>query len=350
MLAAALWAAVGVWTPAASSAAEGQAPDSLGIRLVDAPTDRRDDPRASRSVIDHLRPGAEIERRIELISTMGAAVDVPLYVGAATVEDGTFLPADRDDDGNLITSWTSVDPARVTVPAGGRVMATVRILVPPDAPEGEHYGVVWAELPAGGGAVTVVNRVGVRIYLSVGPGAEPASDFELDSLRASRTAAGEPVVSARVTNTGGRALDFRGELLLLDGPASTTAGPFAAETGRTLGVGQSTEIDVVLDPVLADGPWLARMTLRSGELERTAEATVEFPASGESSGPVDAVPFHRDRGFLVPVAVGLLVLAFVLVFLVRFRARRRTNDDPSSDGTADDADGRAASAETLAGT
>lgn len=321
-----------------SSAAEGQAPDSLGIRLVDAPVERRDDPRASRSIIDHLQPGAEIERRIELISTMDESVDVPLYVGAATIEDGAFVPAGRQEEGNLVTSWTSVAPPRVAVPAGGRATATVRIVVPRDAPNGEQYGVVWAELPAGGGAVRVVNRVGIRVYLSVGTGEEPASDFEIDSLQASRRRSGDAVVSARITNTGGRALDFRGELVLMDGPGGTTAGPFTAEPGSTLGVGQSSDISVVLDPEIPAGPWLARMTARSGTLEKAAEATIVFPeAAGQASDPVEAtdVPVYQDRGVLVPLAIGLLVLALALVFLVWFLAKRRRDEEDEEEAATE---------------
>lgn len=259
---------------------------------------------------------------------MDERVDVPLYVGGATIQDGAFLPAGREDKADPLTSWASVDPQRITVPAGGREMATVRIVVPPDAPNGERYGVVWAELPAGGGEVEVVNRVGVRIYLSVGVGEEPASDFELDSLQASRSSSGEPVVSARVTNTGGRALDFGGELLLLEGPGGATAGPFTAERGRTLGVGQATDVTVILDPGLPAGPWLARMTLWSGGLERSAEATIVFPEeAGTASAPVDATPVYQDRGLLLPLATGLVTLALLLVLLVWLLARRRRSEE-----------------------
>jgi hypothetical protein len=48
----------------------------------------------------------------------------------------------------------------------------VTIRVPRDAAPGERYGVVWAETRAGpdsGDGITQVNRVGIRLYLSVGP-------------------------------------------------------------------------------------------------------------------------------------------------------------------------------------
>jgi hypothetical protein len=62
------------------------------------------------------------------------------------------------------------------VPAGGRLTATVRIAVPKNAPPGEQLGVIWAEARStadAAGSVVQVNRVGIRIYLSVGPGGAP---------------------------------------------------------------------------------------------------------------------------------------------------------------------------------
>ncbi len=62
------------------------------------------------------------------------------------------------------------------VPSGGHAIVTVRIAVPRDAPPGEQYGFVWAETrsaaPAGGG-ITRVSRVGIRLYLAIGPGGAP---------------------------------------------------------------------------------------------------------------------------------------------------------------------------------
>ena len=65
------------------------------------------------------------------------------------------------------------------------------IRVPRDASPGERYGVVWAETraaPAAGDGITQVNRVGIRLYLSVGPGGPPAANFKIDSVAAKRTA------------------------------------------------------------------------------------------------------------------------------------------------------------------
>jgi hypothetical protein len=51
--------AVGV-SPAASSVASADDAGSVGLRLLEAPTSRRDDPRARVYVVDHLHPGESI--------------------------------------------------------------------------------------------------------------------------------------------------------------------------------------------------------------------------------------------------------------------------------------------------
>ena len=116
------------------------------------------------------------------------------------------------------------------------------ITVPSDAAPGEQYGVVWAEArsaPVAGGGVIQVSRVGIRLYVSVGPGGAPAADFTIDSLTANRSADGQPTVLATVHNTGGRALDMSGTLQLLAGPGGLSAGPFPATLGTTLAIGDT---------------------------------------------------------------------------------------------------------------
>jgi hypothetical protein len=320
----ALALAVGALAPAAAASAQQTADGgSVGIRLLDAPTDRRDDPRALVYVIDHLAPGSTIERRVEVANDTPAATDIQLYAAAADVEGGSFVFLEGRE-GNELTDWISVDPTRVTIPEGGTAEATVRIDVASDASEGEHYAVVWAELPAGeGGDVTVINRVGVRIYLSVGPGGEPPSDFSIRDLTARRTPGGVPQVIAGITNTGGRALDLTGELTLRDGPGGASAGPFPARLGTTLGVGGSGDVLLELDPALPDGPWRAELTLRSGRVEQSLTATIAFPPPGEDRD-VAAVRAGPQRTALL-VGAGLLLALAVLVLLIAWRRRSRSN-------------------------
>lgn len=306
-------------TPADEGAA---AAGGVGLRLVDAPTSAEDDPRARVYIVDHLAPGTVIERRVEVSNTTTASADVSLYATAATITDGSFVGGAAESVNDLST-WTSLTPGEVTVPAGETVMSTVTIEVPDDAAPGEQYGVVWAQVSSdpGAGAVTQVSRVGIRLYVSVGPGGAPAADFTVDTLTAARDEDGNPVVLATVTNTGGRALDMRGDLELAEGPGGLRAGPFPAQLGSTLAVGDDAEVTVLLDAELPAGPWDATITMQSGLVERTATATLTFPDAGAGEAVETTSPLP---GWVYPVAALVAVLLLVAVaLLVRHLSRRR---------------------------
>lgn len=299
---------------------------SITIRLAEAPEDRRDDPRALRYIIDHVAPGEEITRRFEVGNTTGSPLEVDLYVGSATVRDGGFAPMPGRGDGDLAV-WGSVHPPTATVPAGGAIGATVTISVPTDAEDGERYGAVLAEArPSSAEGVAVASRVGIRVYLSVGEGAEPVVDFVVGALTASREEDGRPVVRASIENTGGRAVDLRGELLLEDGPGGLSAGPFPADVGTTLGPGDEGEVRIPLDPSIPEGPWRAALTMRSGTTSRAVEATIAFPTeAGTAAEPVTADPVERRRRILAPVAgavIAVTAAALALHVLGRGRWRR----------------------------
>src|SRR6266542_2100506 len=114
--------------------------------------------------------------------------------------------------------------------------AQVTITVPERVTDGERYAVVWAERQPPVSAkpgVQLAVRVGIRLYLSVGKGREPAFDFTIKSLRAGRDHSGRPFVIATVVDVGGRAVDLTGQLRLSHGPHGTLAGPYPADQGVT---------------------------------------------------------------------------------------------------------------------
>jgi hypothetical protein len=292
---------------------------SIGLRLVEVPEATSDDPRARLYIVDHLPPGTVIERQVEVSNTTAATAQVHLYSSAATIEDGAFVGSEGETP-NELSTWTSVAPATVEVPAAGVIQVTVKVEVPADAAPGEQYGVVWAEVrtaPDGGGVVQA-NRVGIRLYVSVGPGGAPAADFTIDALTAQRTEDGEPQVVATVHNTGGRALDMSGSLDLSDGPGGLSAGPFPASLGTTLAIGATEQVTITLDKQLPDGPWKAHLVLRSGLVERTADASFSFPSPGSSI----AVAIETPRPWwVIPLLVALVLL--VVLFIVVLRRHRR---------------------------
>jgi diguanylate cyclase (GGDEF)-like protein len=293
----------------------------VGLRLVDMPVATRDDPRAQSAVVDHLAPGTVIHRRIEVSNSAASAVRIVLYPAAATIVAGTFLGS-AGTTPNDLSSWASVSPDRSEVPARGRVMATMTLTVPRDAAPGEQYGVIWAEArsAASGDGVVQVNRVGIRVYLSVGPGGPPAANFTINSLTATRSPDGRPMVVADVHNTGGRALDMTGSMRLGAGPGGLSAGPFPAVLGTTLAIGATEPVTITLDKRIPAGPWDAQIALRSGLLERRAAATITFPDLGTTASPVNATPIRVRPPY--PIIAGLIVL-FLLAIAVLLAVRRR---------------------------
>jgi hypothetical protein len=316
---------VGLSCPAIGASAAGSPTpgDSVGLRLVDAPADRAQDPRAHIYIVDHLAPGTTILRRVEVSNGTAQAMHIRLYAGAAALEQGQFK-APGGPGGNELAGWTSVSPPAVDVPPGGTMQATVTIRVPSSASSGERYGVVWAELPASqaNGGVSLVNLTGVRIYLSVGPGGEPASGFVIQSLVARRDQQGHPVVAAQVRNTGGRALDLAGRASLSGGPGRLSAGPFDAKN-ETLPIGQSGDVLVPLDPAIPSGSWKVQVTLHSGLVENTAEALLEVPATSEpAQARVRARPVKSAPHSLTLIA-GVVLLGAVSLGLAGAARRRR---------------------------
>ncbi|MCU7827133.1 peptidase [Kitasatospora sp. DSM 101779] len=348
------------WGPCAAAAARPiqaapSAEGSIGLKLLDAPRGREADPRAHMYIVDHLAPGTVIHRRLQVTNTSDTDQRVDLYAASAAIDGGTFN-ADPDRTQNELTTWVSVDDCAAQkavaatpgecgaprdssaatpsaprslvrdVPAHGTAVVDLSVRVPPKASAGERYAVVWAQVagpadPAGN--VRMVNRVGVRIYLDVGPGGEPPSDFQIGEVTPARAPDGTPEVVATVRNTGKRALDMTGSVSLADGPGSLSAGPFPASLGTTLGIGSTGRVTVLLDRQLPAGPWTVRLTLASGLVRHTVTATVTFPAGFAAGAPVTphAVDSASMTAGVSAVALGAVVLAAFGYGVVR---RRRT--------------------------
>lgn len=307
-------------TPATATAQEG--PEGIGIRLVEAPVTAKDDPRARIYIVDHLAPGTVIERRAEVSNSTTSSHQVALYSSAATIEDGQFVGGEGST-ANELSGWTTVTPGTVDIAAGKKQTAAIEITVPHDAAPGERYAVVWAEVSskASAGGVTQVSRVGIRLYVSVGPGAPPAPDFTVNALTPTRSSEGEPVVTATVRNTGGRALDVTGTLMMSEGPGGLSAGPFPAELTTTLAVGDTRKLTITLDDRLPAGPWDAVVTLESGVTERRGEATITFP---EGAALVTTADSPSDLPIIAGTAAVVLVLGIAGVRQVSRTRLQRT--------------------------
>lgn len=312
---------MGFQAPAAAQEPNNQAPiGSVGIRLLEAPVSLQDDPRALAYIVDNLPPGTTITRRIEVSNKGTQEQPVVLYPAAASVGYDGF----RIGDGravNELTTWMSVAPSDLTLAPNSVAQATVTITVPPDAPEGEQYAVVWAQTAEVGNSAGIqnVSRAGIRTYLSVGPGNGPPADLEIGDITAARSDTGAPEIRADVTNTGGRALDPGGSVSLSGGPGGIAAGPVQG-SGPSIAPGQSGTVTFELDSALPAGPWQAAITVTSGLVNKSTDAELTFP----DQGSVSAEGASSDSG--VPLwiwaLVAVVIIGVVAAALVFSRQRK----------------------------
>jgi hypothetical protein len=308
-----------------ASAAKTTDDADLGIRLLDIPASTQNDPRARTYIIDRLAPSAEIKRRIHVENNSATAQTIHLYSGAARIADGAFV-GEAAGVKNELSTWTTLAEPEVTLQGGESADVPVTIAVPSDAPEGEQYGAVWAEMrsAADNSGVVQASRVGIRIYLSVGPGNGAAADFTITALEPSRSQTGDPQLSALVTNTGGRALDVTGNLSLTGGPGGLSAGPFSVQSATTIAPGKTQNVTFVLPKELPNGPWTAGLKLKSGLLERDASATVTFPDAGPGEAVTPVQTGSNQWLLFAGIAAALIGIITALLIQRRNRLRIRT--------------------------
>jgi hypothetical protein len=295
----------------------------IGFHLLEAPVVRRDDPRALKYIVDHLKPGTVIERRFEVANESGTGHEVKLYPGAAKIADNQFAFAEGRTP-NELTRWTSVKPSALTLRPWEKAEAKVTIKVPDTARPGERYAVVWAESGAPPDArhnVGSIMRVGTRVYLDISDSGEYA-DFRIKKIVALRSKDGRPSVVAHVHNTGKRALDLRGKLRLSDGPGGLDAGAHPVTEGTTLPPGGSGTVRVDgLDRSLPAGPWTARLELESGMVRHSLSTRLTFPKPGGTSAAWITDSSNRPYWY---AGAGLLALSGIVLLLFKPRSGRAT--------------------------
>jgi hypothetical protein len=304
----------------AVAAPSGPDPGSIGIKLVAVPGTPPDGSLASSYIVSRMAPGASVTRSVEIDNTTKASAEVSVYSAAASVIGGSFSFA-PGRDGNELSRWTSVNRPGLRLAPGSESLDALRIGVPTNASPGERYAVLWAEVsgsPPTTGGVELVNRVGIRMYISIGRGGALPSNFSVGAPAAKRTTTGEPVVIATVRNTGQTILDISGSLSLSQGPGGLSAGPFAVRVSPILSPRDSELVTVPLDRELPLGPWHANLALTSGLIHRSAAATITFPHN------LAAAPKPAETNFpvLILVVFGLLLL-LVMTTVALLASRRR---------------------------
>ena len=121
-----------------------------------------------------------------------------------------------------------------------------------------------------------------------------------------------------------------GELRLANGPGGLSAGPISASVGSTLGLGQTGPVTVTLDKSLPNGPWDAKILMRSGATTRETSASITFPERTASESTPVSTASERSGGVAVAAGVGVgVVVLVVILFVLLARGRRKKDDEPS---------------------
>ena len=303
---------------AAARPAASPGPQRFGVRLVNVPVSEAHNPRALRYIVDYLPVGSVIHRRIMVLNQESGRARFAVYPDAARITAGYFI-GDAGHTRSELASWIHIAHPVVTLRAHTSVMDMVTIRVPRGATRGEHYGVIWVQQTARartprGFTINEVARVGIRVYLAVGRGGAPPTNFTISDSAGHRTAQGRPVLTAEVHNTGGRAVDLDGTARLTDGPGGTSAGPVRVNRIITLAPGQTYPVTFLPGRRLPSGPWKATITLASGFTKRSASATILF------GGRLTASIWSRPSTMAV---LGALVLGIPVLIAAGLRRRIR---------------------------
>lgn len=302
-------------------AARAQPAGSFSFGLVEPTGGPHDDPRAPFYVVDHVHPGDRLTRRLRLGNTTAGPLVVSLYASSADIDGGSF----RFGEGratNELTSWTRVRPREVHLRAQGRADATLVVEVPEDARPGERYGVVWAEVAPSDGS-EVVNRVGVRMYLSVGEGAAPRSSVRIDDVTPRRDDSGRAVLDVRTSNVGGRAFDAIGEVMLEEEGAGGSRRVGPAHFGGTSAPGTRSTAAATWEGDVPAGPWRATVTVTANGVRERATAVVRFPSRSGTTGVAQRAEPVRGSRSAVPAVVAAALVATCSAGVGRNLLRRR---------------------------
>ena len=276
------------------------------------PVRSADTPDRERSyVVRTVAPGTGFDDRLEARNLTDGPIDLVVEpVDAAVTPDGSFAPGTTS---TAEGGWLRVTPSRLRVPARDSVRVALRVDVPADATPGDHIAAVVvrkAEAPSSSG-VQVVNRVGVRVYLTVTPPAAPTPRraFEFRALRWK----GARNFEADVANVGDLLVEPLGTLTIARGDFDTTVD---VPVLGTVPPGAVTALPVRTTGELEPGTYDARLRLRlvqgGDEQEQRVTFTVAGTPAPENGGDDETLP-------LLPLLLAVGALALVVGYAFRRR-------------------------------
>jgi DNA uptake protein ComE-like DNA-binding protein len=296
---------------------------------------------ANRELWFAASPGETATRAIRIISTSPDPQLISIAIFPLVVVDGedTLVSSEPSE----IDAWASIEPNGFIVEPRAQQTVQIRITPPPGS-EGSYtaYVVVSASGPNDGsteereGTYAIVPTAltfSKSLWLGVGDGQLPETDFELRGVAARRD--GETkFLQVQIENTGGTPIRPKGEMEVVD-PLfpDNRFGPLEFSFATILpGETRRTEIEAPAE--LEDGNWRVRVVARQGSIQKSEiyDVTLTFDDStsefGEGWRRLLRLPWLR---------FGLPLIALVgVVFGWRLMRGKRDHDPPAGDSSSGD--------------
>lgn len=321
--------ALGVVQPVAVAAAEGEV--TWSVEPVPTPAGQR------RTFEYTTDPGTQIIDSVLITNSGPTAAEFLIYATDAIneYETGAFSLLKRDVEPTDVGAWITPASDKLTIEPGQQATVPFNLLVPSDATPGDHVaGIVAAVLTTSdqdGSVVTIEQRVGARVYLSVSGvpevGVETVGLVSGFSPSLNPFAPGTVQVSYDIRNTGNLRLDVN-QKIQINGPFDIPLGTHTPEPLTELLPRQTVRVTADIPAIgalllawstvtLAPGPIGTAGQAGSESTEPSPAATaaadaIEAPADG-TVAEEDLIDFQTVSATTMTLAVSWTLLALVIV-------------------------------------
>lgn len=321
--------ALGVASTGSATAAEGEV--TWSVEPVPTPAGQR------RTFEYSTDPGTQIIDSVLITNSGSTAAEFLIYATDAIneYETGAFSLLKRDVEPTDVGAWITPASDKLTIEPGQQATVPFNLLVPSDATPGDHVaGIVAAVITKSeqeGSVVTIEQRVGARVYLSVSGvpevGAETVGLVSGFSPSLNPFAPGTVSVSYDVRNTGNLRMDVN-QAVQINGPLGIPLGTYTPDPLTELLPRQTVRVIADIPAIgalllawstvtLTPGPIGSAGQAESDQAEPSPAAT---PAADDTEAAVDGavaeselIDFRPASATTMTLAVSWTLLALVIL-------------------------------------
>jgi len=281
-------------------------------------------------------PGTQIVDNVVITNRGETAAEFVVYATDAINEfdTGAFGLLKADETPIDAGAWITTADQKLTLQPGTEAVVPFNLLVPSDAAPGDHVaGIVAAVVTQGdqdGAAVTLEQRVGARVYLTVS--GIPEAGVDVSGMTSgfgpsfNPFAPGELDLAYTVRNTGNVRLDVN-QTVTITGPFGIPLGEYTPDPIEELLPRQSVRVEARIPSIVAVFLAWSNVSLTPGAVgtagvltDAAAEATptltptpTETPDTAAVIDDADAIEFVPASASVATLAVSWTLLVLVLL-------------------------------------